>query len=123
MLLNKVITSRTPSVTQDAQGTDVEDWEGGIPVDSDVRASVQQMSANQTFVFSRRGVDADYEIFTSQQLQCVEGDRITVAGVDDVYYVVKIPCEDMAGRGRWFVTVCKKSTPTPQIIFASPGGP
>lgn len=106
IVLNTTISSYRAEATQDAQGTDVRNWDEADVIDQDVPASIQEMSNSEIFALSRRQIDCDFEIYTNQTLSAKLNDRIEDAAGN--LYEVKRPAEDMAGRGRWFCTYAKK---------------
>lgn len=106
LLFNKTITTYRPRVKNDAQGIDVEDFSNSMVVDDEIPASIQQMSQSASLLFQRRSVDVDYEIYTPQRPEAKIEDRIEDS--DGCTYLVKMPPDDMAGRGRFFCTYCKR---------------
>lgn len=106
---NATITTIRPAITQDAQGTDVEDFDAvdgdATVIDIDVPVSIQQMSQADVTRFQKRGMNVDFEIFAFQSVMCKQGDRATDA--NGVIYVIR-DVEDMAGRGRAFNIRAKK---------------
>lgn len=104
---NALISTIRPSVTQDRQGTPVENFT--IPpataIDTSVPASIQQMSQSDVITFQKRGMSVDFEIFVFRRVGCMKGDR-AVDGTGTIYTIQDV--EDMAGRGKVFCIRAKK---------------
>lgn len=102
---NKAITVQRSTKTEDGQGVTVDDWTAPTIVSSGIQASIQEMSANETFAWRQRGVTADVEIYTRTNTNARQNDRVPFPDGGGYYRVVRN--RDEAGRGRIFVLTCQ----------------